>query len=196
VARLARAAGATELASRAATAAGTFARLNPGVRLFAGVAAHSGGVAFADSARLVEAVSLLEGTQRPLLLAAAAEDAGRALVDHGDAGAAVEYLDRAFHGFAVHGATADARRVGRLLRAQGRCRRLPGRDRPDRGWASLTASEMTVVRLVATGATNRTAAEQLFLSPHTVSSHLRSAFTKLGIHSRVQLAGVVRDADG
>jgi DNA-binding CsgD family transcriptional regulator len=57
--------------------------------------------------------------------------------------------------------------------------------------ASLTGSELQVVRIIADGATNRSAAEQLYLSPHTVSSHLRSAFAKLGINSRVQLARVL-----
>ena len=42
--------------------------------------------------------------------------------------------------------------------------------------------------MVAGGATNRQAAERLFLSPHTVSTHLRHAFDKLGIRSRVELA--------
>jgi len=63
-------------------------------------------------------------------------------------------------------------------------------DRPAAGWGSLTASELRVVRLVARGATNRDAAEQLFLSPHTVSSHLRHAFAKLDIHSRIELTRV------
>jgi DNA-binding CsgD family transcriptional regulator len=54
--------------------------------------------------------------------------------------------------------------------------------------AVLTRSELAVVELVALGATNRQAAEQLFLSPHTVSTHLRHAFEKLGIRSRVELA--------
>jgi DNA-binding CsgD family transcriptional regulator len=52
-----------------------------------------------------------------------------------------------------------------------------------------------VVRIIAEGATNRRAAEQLYLSPHTVSSHLRSAFTKLGITSRVQLARVLQEVE-
>jgi DNA-binding CsgD family transcriptional regulator len=43
------------------------------------------------------------------------------------------------------------------------------------------------VRLVAGGATNRSAAEQLYVSPHTVSTHLRHAFAKLGITSRNEL---------
>ncbi len=45
-----------------------------------------------------------------------------------------------------------------------------------------------MVRLIAHGATNREAAERLFLSPHTVNTHLRHAFEKLGVRSRVQLA--------
>ena len=55
------------------------------------------------------------------------------------------------------------------------------------GWAALTESELTVVRLVADGLTNREVAERLYVSPHTVSGHLRHAFEKLGINSRVVL---------
>jgi DNA-binding CsgD family transcriptional regulator/predicted ATPase len=70
------------------------------------------------------------------------------------------------------------------------------RDRPherDRagGLDALSPAEWAVVELVATGAPNRAVAEQLFLSPHTVSSHLRSAFAKLGIRSRVELMRLV-----
>jgi DNA-binding CsgD family transcriptional regulator len=44
-----------------------------------------------------------------------------------------------------------------------------------------------VARLVAQGLTNREAAQRLFVSHHTVSGHLRSVFTKLGVNSRVAL---------
>jgi DNA-binding CsgD family transcriptional regulator len=44
-----------------------------------------------------------------------------------------------------------------------------------------------VARLVAQGLTNRDVAERLFVSPHTVSGHLRHVFTKLDINSRVEL---------
>ncbi len=44
-----------------------------------------------------------------------------------------------------------------------------------------------MVRLVAKGMRNRDVAQQLHLSPHTVDSHLRHAFAKLGVTSRVQL---------
>jgi DNA-binding CsgD family transcriptional regulator len=51
----------------------------------------------------------------------------------------------------------------------------------------MTDSELTVARLVAQGFTNREVAEQLFVSPHTVSSHLRHVFAKVGVNSRVEL---------
>ncbi|MFE2175092.1 helix-turn-helix transcriptional regulator, partial [Kitasatospora sp. NPDC059462] len=71
-------------------------------------------------------------------------------------------------------------------------RRAVTAPRPVQGWESLTASERRIARLVAEGHTNRSAAEQLFLSPHTVNTHLTSAFRKLSVNSRVQLANLVR----
>jgi DNA-binding CsgD family transcriptional regulator len=62
--------------------------------------------------------------------------------------------------------------------------------RPGFGWAALTAAELGVVRLVVEGRTNREVAKELFLSPHTVDSHLRHAFRKLEVSSRVALTRV------
>jgi len=59
--------------------------------------------------------------------------------------------------------------------------------RPKTGWASLTEAQLRVARLVAEGGTNRQIADRLFLSPHTVDSHIRHAFAKLGVTSRVEL---------
>jgi predicted ATPase/DNA-binding CsgD family transcriptional regulator len=59
---------------------------------------------------------------------------------------------------------------------------------PEHDWAELTAAEIPVARLAARGESNRTIAEHLFLSPHTVDSHLRSIFGKLAIRSRIELA--------
>lgn len=60
-------------------------------------------------------------------------------------------------------------------------------------WDSLTPAELRVAQLVGKGVTNRQVAEQLCLSPHTVNSHLRQVFRKLGVRSRVQLAHVLFD---
>jgi DNA-binding CsgD family transcriptional regulator len=42
--------------------------------------------------------------------------------------------------------------------------------------------------LLAEGRTTRETAAALFLSPKTVEYHLRKVYTKLGIHSRGELA--------
>jgi DNA-binding CsgD family transcriptional regulator len=63
--------------------------------------------------------------------------------------------------------------------------------RPSIGWASLTDSERRLAALVSEGMTNRQVAERLFISRHTVDTHLRHIFAKLGINSRVGLARLV-----
>jgi predicted ATPase/class 3 adenylate cyclase/DNA-binding CsgD family transcriptional regulator len=62
------------------------------------------------------------------------------------------------------------------------------RKRPSSGWASLTPTELDVVRLVSEGLGNKDIASRLFVSPRTVQSHLTRVYTKLGLSSRVQLA--------
>jgi DNA-binding CsgD family transcriptional regulator/tetratricopeptide (TPR) repeat protein len=68
--------------------------------------------------------------------------------------------------------------------------------RPRRGGdpdlPGLTAQELRVARLVASGLSNREAAAQLHLSPKTVEYHLASVFTKLGVSHRHQLAARIR----
>jgi DNA-binding NarL/FixJ family response regulator len=48
----------------------------------------------------------------------------------------------------------------------------------------LTPREVEVLRLVATGATNRQIADSLVISDKTVARHVSNLFTKLGISSR------------
>ena len=50
--------------------------------------------------------------------------------------------------------------------------------------AGLTAREVEVLRLLATGLTDAQIAEQLVLSLHTVHAHLRTIYSKLGVTSR------------
>ena len=54
--------------------------------------------------------------------------------------------------------------------------------------STMTAQEMQIVRLVAQGLSNREIAQQLYLSPRTIGSHLYRIFPKLGITSRTQVA--------
>jgi DNA-binding CsgD family transcriptional regulator len=59
----------------------------------------------------------------------------------------------------------------------------------------LTSAEAQIARLVSDGSTNRDIADRLFLSPHTVNSHLRHIFAKLAINSRAELARIVAEQD-
>lgn len=64
------------------------------------------------------------------------------------------------------------------------------------GWWSLTDSERAVAELVAEGLTNREAGRRVYLSRHTVDSHLRQIFRKLNITSRVELARIAGEHSG
>jgi DNA-binding CsgD family transcriptional regulator len=56
---------------------------------------------------------------------------------------------------------------------------------------ALTAQELEIARLAASGLTNRQIGERLHLSPRTVGSHLYRVFPKLGIGSRAALRGAL-----
>jgi DNA-binding CsgD family transcriptional regulator len=62
------------------------------------------------------------------------------------------------------------------------------RKRPSHGWASLTPTELDVVRLVQGGLTNPQIAERMFISKNTVMTHLSHVFAKLGVSTRAELA--------
>ena len=176
-----------ELAAHAANSARSRAQLNPQVRSIRAAAAHAQGLVAHNREELAEAVALYGSGPRPLASAAALEDLGVVSVDDGDTHEAVEVWGRALELFARAGAVWDASRVRGRLRALGVRRRLVAAPRPGRGWGALTDSELAVARLVAQGMTNRDVAERLFVSPHTVSGHLRHVFAKLDINSRVEL---------
>lgn len=93
--------------------------------------------------------------------------------------AALTLFDRA-------GAAPWADRARAELRAAGEST-MSATPAPDK-LSLLTPQELQVVRLAASGATNRDIAAQLFLSPRTVSHHLYRAFPKLGVSTRTALA--------
>jgi sigma-54 dependent transcriptional regulator, acetoin dehydrogenase operon transcriptional activator AcoR len=64
------------------------------------------------------------------------------------------------------------------------------------GWESLSETELEVAQLAAESQTNREIAARLLVSPHTVDSHIRHIYCKLGIASRVQLTRLVLAAGG
>src|SRR5262249_28910786 len=154
---------------------------------FATVAQQIRGILERDADALVAVGSALDASSRPLLYAGAAEDAGRELSRAQRNAEAVDQLNVAFEPYIEREAIADARRVRRALRQLGVERRIVTHSRAKTGWDSLTDSELTVINLIAQGATNRIVAQQLHLSPHTVKTHIRNAFAKLGITSRAQL---------
>ena len=53
--------------------------------------------------------------------------------------------------------------------------------------ARLTAQELQIAELAAAGLTNKQIAQQLYLSPRTVGSHLYRIFPRLGITTRAAL---------
>ncbi|MFI1828649.1 AAA family ATPase [Streptomyces sp. NPDC020412] len=81
------------------------------------------------------------------------------------------------------GAEGFAARAARELRATGEQRHR----RAARPADALTAHELHIARLVATGATSKEVGTQLFLSPRTIDAHVRNIFRKLHITSRRQL---------
>ncbi len=195
LARIALAAGDDELARVAAAQADRRAQLNPGVATILATAAHVRGLLTSNIEELERAVELFATGPRPIVRGYALEDLGVARARAGAADAAIEAFDGALALFAEAGAAWDAGRVRGRLRDHGIRRRLVPRERAETGWEAMTDSELAVARLVAQGLTNREVAEQLFVSPHTVSSHLRSIFAKLEINSRLALARISADHD-
>lgn len=55
----------------------------------------------------------------------------------------------------------------------------------------LSPREQRVLRLLAEGLSNRSIAQRLQISSHTVDTHVRRIYRKLGIHSRAQAAAWV-----
>ncbi|MBO2449008.1 helix-turn-helix transcriptional regulator [Actinomadura barringtoniae] len=94
-------------------------------------------------------------------------------------------LRNALESFERLGATVWADRARTELRAAGE-RAVRKRAKNDAA-SELTPQEQQVVRLAATGATNREIAAQLLISPRTVGQHLYNAFPKLGVSSRAEL---------
>ncbi|MHA6618232.1 LuxR C-terminal-related transcriptional regulator [Pseudonocardia sp. DLS-67] len=95
---------------------------------------------------------------------------GLACRQFGDPDSAEMEFDAARLVFQQLGAVPDANRVRAFSRVAGA--------------GPLTGREVQVLRLVATGMTNRAVATELFLSEKTVARHVSNIFTKLEVSSR------------
>jgi DNA-binding NarL/FixJ family response regulator len=154
-----------------------------------------------------------EELEAPLLRATAAAAEGEVLLAEGDARAALAALRAAWAGWQELEAPYEAARarvgIGLACRALGdrdsaameldaarwafqrlgaapdlaRLEALAG-DGPAGAAGGLTAREVEVLRLVATGRTNRAIASELVLSERTVDRHVSNILTKLGVPSR------------
>jgi DNA-binding CsgD family transcriptional regulator len=191
--RLALAVGDDEMVAQVLDLTKVRATRNPQVASIAASAAHVRGLAHRSVADLLLAVDLGKSGRRPLALASALEDLGRHALDDGATQDAIDAFERALTVVTEIGASWDAARLRRRLRELGVRRRFAPTEAPRSGWAALTAAESAVAKLVAEGRTNRRIAEQLFVSPHTISTHLRHILEKLGMSSRVELARAAAD---
>lgn len=184
-------------AEAASSAIRDLAMRNPTVISLKGAAVHAEALLACDRAGLAEAVKIYRDSPRPLARALALEDTGLAEDRAGNRDRAVELLEEALEIWSACRALRGASRVRNALRRLGvRRRQQAESEDDDSGWSSLTGSELRVVRLVAEGLTNREVAARLFLSPHTVDSHLRHSFIKLAVTSRVELTRQVLTHDG
>jgi len=190
--RLALALGHRNVAAEVARAVAAGAALAPEVPTVRSLALRCQGLVGGQAGPALEAVAFAR--RAPLLVehAGACEDAAELLARGGRRDEAVALLAEALERYEQAGADAWAGRVRAQLRALG-ARPAPrgSRHRPTGGWESLTATERAVSLLVAEGLTNGAVARRLYISPHTVNTHLRHVFAKLGVSNRVALAAVV-----
>lgn len=193
--RIAQRAGSPGQAKVAASTMRLLAERNPGVASLAGAAAHAEGVLSGDLATLRSAVQAYRSSPRTLARATVLEDTAHGERAAGNRSAAVHLLREALALYESCGARRNANRVIKRLNRLGVHRTSARGSRASILWDTLSESELRVARLVAQGLTNRQVAAQLFLSPHTVDSHLRHSFTKLGVNSRVELTRQVLTHD-
>jgi DNA-binding NarL/FixJ family response regulator len=118
---------------------------------------------------------------------------GRWLRRRGDLYGARATLSRAVELFEGLGSPPWANRAARELSLAG----ISGDEAVDRP-ARLTAQELQIAELAASGLSNKQIGAQLYLSPRTVSTHLYRIFPKLGITTRASLRDALagRPVDG
>ncbi|WP_328760284.1 helix-turn-helix transcriptional regulator [Streptomyces sp. NBC_00271] len=176
------------LAQAVSSALRSLAAQDESGQIIGAVRAHVDGLLHRDPRALESAITGYRSTGRPLALAAACEDLGELMAASADTTPAIPYFEEAGQLASASGAGRDQERIRRRLRQLG-VRTAPVRNHTagPQGLESLTESERKLIPLVVEGLTNRAIADWLYVSVHTVNTHMKHIFTKLGINSRVEL---------
>jgi DNA-binding NarL/FixJ family response regulator len=154
----------------------------------------------ADVAHCLEGLASMYGAEGKIVRAARLWGAEEALLEKLEDAVYTYLLDRALHRSQVAAAHSQVDEAAWTAAwTEGRAMSFeqvvsyaleqePASDpaAPEPHLAGLSAREVDVLRLVATGLTTAEVAEELFLSSRTVDWHLSSIYRKLGLHSRTE----------
>ena len=147
---------------------------------------------YVDSLEALGALAARTGRPLDAARTLAAADAGRTLLGYARRPADRPGYDEVLAGLRSDPGFDAAWSEGRALTlddAVAYIRRSRGtRGRPATGWASLTPTELDVVRLAVEGLNNPQIAARLFMSRGTVKTHLAHVYAKLGVANRTELA--------
>jgi len=178
--RIARDTGHRWYAEVAATTARRLADDHPEVRGLAGGAGFAEGLLHDDVERLSRAADQFGDAGRPLARAAALTDAVRLGGGRVDDRTLRSWYDEARSLASDCGAAVAG----------------PAPAPAESALARLTETERRVAEEVAEGRTNSEVAAKLIMSPHTVDTHLRHIFRKLGLRRRSEIARIVEREEG
>ncbi|MGW0819460.1 AAA family ATPase [Streptomyces viridiviolaceus] len=155
------------------------------------ISAHTGAPDTGD--RFGRAREAARKSSRPFDRARLALDYGSWLRRQRETSEARTQLRAAHDAFARLGAVPWREKAREELRATGVSVRDQGAEETlSSGVLFLSAQERRIARLAAAGLSNRQIADQLFISPRTVGSHLYKVFPRLGISSRRELSRALR----
>jgi DNA-binding CsgD family transcriptional regulator len=121
------------------------------------------------------------------------ESYGQMLLQTGQRQMGPEELDRAWDDYDYMGALACRAAVQHVMRQAGARRTKWSSENSGSAARPLTEAERRVVYVIADGHTDKSAAKLLGISENTVGTHIRSAYLKLGVQSRVQLTNALHD---
>ncbi len=155
------------------------------------VAQHCQGLVEGDPVAVRGAAEQLDLIGYPMFTGQALENAAVLYAQQGDARSARIALAEAVEIYTQLDASWDILRAYGRLRAHNVRPATRVRRRPATGWEALTPTEQKVAHMVAKGRSNPDIASDLFLSRHTVESHVSHILAKLDAKSRVEIARVV-----